>query len=154
MNKALLGLASNVANKQLHMAQAIARLQEICASVNTSSAYETDPVGAPLHPRYLNAVAAIETECGLTDFHRLLKAIEVEHGRTPESKLTGEIPLDIDIVTWNDDILRPRDWERAYFRIGLRELNPSDYTFTINESPSTSKSGGSTLKIGDFNDKL
>ena len=33
-----------------------------------------------------------------------------------------EIPLDLDIVVWNGETLRPQDYDREYFQIGLKEI--------------------------------
>lgn len=44
-------------------------------------------------------------------------------GRTPASKQTGEIPMDIDIIIWNDEIIRPNDYEHEYFKIGWNMIH-------------------------------
>ena len=48
--------------------------------------------------------------------------MEKAAGRFPQSKLSGEVPLDIDIVVWNDEVKRPRDMVQDYMQIGLLEL--------------------------------
>ena len=53
----------------------------------------------------------------------LFKQIEQQSGRTPESKNNGIIPLDIDLLQWNDTILKPEDFRRPYVQSGLLSLS-------------------------------
>lgn len=122
MNTALISLASNTPDKQAQMRTAFEELHEMGIIAETSSIYETAPYGNPRQKNYLNAVAQVSTSIGYNELHEILKKQEQAHGRTPESKQTGEIPLDIDIVVWNGEILRPQDYTRDYFKIGLEEL--------------------------------
>ncbi|HIY48754.1 MAG TPA: 2-amino-4-hydroxy-6-hydroxymethyldihydropteridine diphosphokinase [Candidatus Barnesiella excrementavium] len=122
MNRALISLASNSPDKQGQMERAFAELQAMGIIAETSSIYETAPCGNPRHPNYLNAVARIDTTDEYQALHDTLKALERAHGRTPQSKLSGEIPLDLDIVVWNGETLRPQDYDREYFQIGLKEI--------------------------------
>ncbi|WP_272960994.1 2-amino-4-hydroxy-6-hydroxymethyldihydropteridine diphosphokinase [Barnesiella viscericola] len=122
MNSALISLASNSPDKQGQMEKAFAELQAMGIVAEASSIYETAPCGNPRHPNYLNAVVRIDTSAEYQTLHDTLKAMERAHGRTPQSKLSGEIPLDLDIVVWNGETLRPQDYGREYFQIGLNEI--------------------------------
>ena len=53
---------------------------------------------------------------------KMLKKWEADHGRTMEDTLSGVIKIDLDLVIWNEHILRPKDFERHYFNRGYREL--------------------------------
>ena len=55
---------------------------------------------------------------------RLLEDLEEEAGRTPEGKHQGIVPLDIDVLQWNEQILKPADMKRDYVREALRSLLP------------------------------
>lgn len=125
MNTALISLASNSPDKREQMEQAFAELRAMDLVAESSSIYETAPCGNPRHPNYLNAVARIHTPAEYPVLYDTLKEMERAHGRTPLSKQTGEIPLDIDIVVWNGETLRPQDYDREYFKIGLREIQPA-----------------------------
>lgn len=122
MNTALISLASNSPDKREQMEQAFAELRAMGIVARSSSIYETAPYGNPRHPNYLNAVACIRTAAEYPVLYDTLKEMERAHGRTPQSKLSGEIPLDIDIVVWNGETLRPQDYERDYFKTGLHEI--------------------------------
>lgn len=124
MNTALISLASNSPDKREQMEQAFAELRAMGIVARSSSIYEMAPYGNPRHPNYLNAVACIRTAAEYPVLYDTLKEMERAHGRTPQSKLSGEIPLDIDIVVWNGETLRPQDYERDYFKTGLHEIQP------------------------------
>ena len=126
MNTALISLASNSPDKREQMEQAFAELRAMGIVARSSSIYETAPYGNPRHPNYLNAVACIRTAAEYPVLYDTLKEMERAHGRTPQSKLSGEIPLDIDIVVWNGKTLRPQDYERDYFKTGLHEIQPAE----------------------------
>ena len=113
MNTVLISLASNTPDKLRQMNNAFAA---------SSSIYETVACGSIKSPNYLNAVVKIFTDTDHQELHNVLKTMEKAHGRTPESKLSGKIPLDIDIVVWNGEIIRPQDWKQDYFQTGLKEL--------------------------------
>lgn len=54
---------------------------------------------------------------------RALKQIEFEVGRRPEDKLAERVCLDIDLLVYDDEILKPEDMRRPYIREGVKELN-------------------------------
>lgn len=51
-----------------------------------------------------------------------LKKYEAICGRTPLSKAIGDIPMDLDIVMWNDEIIRDKDFRQEYFQTGWKQL--------------------------------
>ena len=60
----------------------------------------------------------------LDTFATKLKALECHTGRTPEQRKAHPeaIPVDIDLITWDREILKPRDVTRPYLIEGLLEL--------------------------------
>ena len=58
---------------------------------------ETDPVGGPEQPAYLNAVLVGDTTLGPDDLLRRLHEIEADHGRTREVRW-GARTLDLDLI--------------------------------------------------------
>ena len=73
---------------------------------------------------FTDQVAVGETSMELETFATHLKALEHRTGRTPEQrkKHPEAIPVDIDLITWDREILKPRDITRPYLIEGLREL--------------------------------
>jgi len=67
-------------------------------------------------------VAIAYTTLSHSEITPLLKAIEKAAGRSKELKAVGIIPIDIDLIQWNDLVLKPEDLTRSYVRKGLDEL--------------------------------
>lgn len=88
--------------------------------IRFSSFYTTEEVGGGGRT-YLNSVAELRYAGTPATLNTLLKGLERAAGRKPKEE-TAEIALDLDLVVHDDRILRPRDYERAYFRQGFDEL--------------------------------
>lgn len=73
-------------------------------------------------PPYLNCVCYIKTTLSYSELNEKLKLFEQQAGRTPADKAKGRVPLDVDIVVWDSEVVRPADWESGYFQHGLAEL--------------------------------
>ena len=43
-------------------------------------------------------------------------------GRRPEDKTAEKIPLDIDLLVYGNEILKPKDLRREYIQKGVEEL--------------------------------
>lgn len=100
MERVYLGLGSNLADplQQLHAAlAAIARLpgSQLAA---VSSFYTSDPLGPPDQPRYVNAVAAMDTHLTPLELLDALQAIELNQGRVRKDERWGPRTLDLDIL--------------------------------------------------------
>ena len=97
-----------------------------------SAIYETDPVGGPEQPAYLNVVFVGETTLEPHALLACVQAIESAWHRTREVRW-GPRTLDIDIITMgetmvNSDVLtlpHPRAHERAFVCAPLLDADPS-----------------------------
>ena len=123
MNQAIIGLASNRTDGNILLQQAIEILTHTSVSVKFSTCYSTAPVGTHSKNDYWNCVGIVESELDFEKLKQHYKEMEKDAGRQPDSKQTGDVPLDIDIVVWNEKIIRPRDYEQDYFQKGLIQLN-------------------------------
>ena len=45
------------------------------------------------------------------------------NGRTPDSKKEGRIPLDIDLLSYDQQVLKPEDWQKEYVRLAFRHAS-------------------------------
>lgn len=97
------------------------------SNIQISSTYTT-PEHSGRHPDYVNAVASAYSDSSADKLTSLFKHREQQAGRTIESKQTGLVPLDIDLLVYGDTILRPRDMTRDHTLIGLRQLNDRKIT--------------------------
>ena len=93
---------------------------------------ETEPWGYADQPRFLNAVAELETDEPPRALLARLLEIERELGRTREGPRYGPRTIDLDLLLYGDDRLdepglglpHPRLHERAFVLEPLAELAP------------------------------
>jgi 2-amino-4-hydroxy-6-hydroxymethyldihydropteridine diphosphokinase len=96
---AYVALGSNVGDRSAHLALARERLAALPRSrlLAVSSVEETEPIGPVTQGRYLNQMAAVETELQPEELLDALHAIEREAGRARRVRW-GPRTLDLDIV--------------------------------------------------------
>ncbi|MDR3772493.1 MAG: 2-amino-4-hydroxy-6-hydroxymethyldihydropteridine diphosphokinase [Terracidiphilus sp.] len=126
-------LASWMGTPEATLAAAAVRLESLGRVARRSSLYSTEPVGFAEQPRFVNAVAALETDLEPRALLKGLLAIEQEFGRDREAGFAnGPRTLDLDILLFGDlkisepglDIPHPRLTERAFVLIPLCEIAP------------------------------
>lgn len=131
MVTAYLGLGANLGDRLANLQRAVDLLTELpgVAVTRSSRVYETDPVGGPDQPEYLNAVVEIRTDLPP---HALLGAclgVEARIGRV-RSERWGPRPIDVDLLTYADRTIddpdlvvpHPRMHERGFVLVPLAEL--------------------------------
>ncbi|MFZ6050195.1 2-amino-4-hydroxy-6-hydroxymethyldihydropteridine diphosphokinase [Pseudomonas sp. CR3202] len=100
MERVYIGLGSNLAEPVSQLRGALAALANLPQTrlATVSSLYASDPLGPPDQPRYVNAVAALDT--GLTPLQLLdeLQTIELAQGRVRKDERWGPRTLDLDIL--------------------------------------------------------
>ena len=122
LNHAILSIGTNHPDRDSRITDAIQWLTGTFRVQSCSEVYEMPAINGTDRP-YLNAVAAIATDTCLPEFIDLLKCYEAQCGRTPQSKAAGVIPIDIDVIIWNDTIMRPREFAYDYFTKGYGQLS-------------------------------
>ena len=112
-----------------------------------SGFYDTEPVGGPEQPAYVNAVLTAMTTLSPTSLLRELHGVEARFGRTREV-LWGARTLDLDLIQYGDPasgtdvtsersslrLPHPRAHERAFVLVPWLEVDPA-----------------ATLRVGDRN---
>lgn len=122
MNKALICIGSNTSNRKAILCDTLKYLQQEGHIEASSSCYETPATGHSTSPSYLNCVLLLNTPVDYETLKYRFKIRETEAGRTPEAKIAGTVSLDIDIVIWNDLIIKPDDLNQTYMKQGLKEI--------------------------------
>lgn len=82
----------------------------------------TGPSHSGIGADYANCVVEGSLTMTLADLAALCRRMEREAGRTPQSKEQGIMPLDVDIVVWNGEVLRAFDYGSDHFRRGFTTL--------------------------------
>lgn len=125
LHRFVLTLGSNSEpDKHLSLAQAGLRALAVERLI-FSPARQSAPISFGLSDAlFTDQVAVGETSMDLDTFTAELKALECHTGRTPEQRKAHPeaIPVDIDLITWDREILKPRDVTRPYLLEGLLEL--------------------------------
>ncbi|MDE6237161.1 MAG: 2-amino-4-hydroxy-6-hydroxymethyldihydropteridine diphosphokinase [Muribaculaceae bacterium] len=120
-SKVILSFGSNCGMREEQLRAAISFCHDFFYNIAVSSIYETPEVHGQGDP-YLNAVMRGETELTEEELSKVLKDYEYSSRRDEEARRKGVVPIDIDIVKWEDRIIRPWDYDQEFFRIGYREV--------------------------------
>ena len=121
MTKVIISIGSNAPDRDVRMEKAVGWLSGVLDRCRVSDVYET-PEYSGRYPSYFNCVAEGFTSLEVDRLNELLKDYERSEGRTSESKLTGIVPVDLDIVEYDGVVLREVEFNREYFAIGYRQL--------------------------------
>lgn len=121
MTKLYLSVGSNFGSKKDNVARALDWLRNTLVNTRCSSIYETPEIHG-YGPSYFNAVIEGLTDMPLSKFNYTLKDYEIKSGRTPEAKERKEVIIDLDIVMWDSEVIRPEDFKRQFFQKGYQEI--------------------------------
>jgi 2-amino-4-hydroxy-6-hydroxymethyldihydropteridine diphosphokinase len=136
MPRAFVGLGSNLGDREATIRAAVAELgaAEGVELVSISSLVDTEPVGFTDQPRFLNGVAALETELPARQLLELLLAVESRFGRDRAAvPAQGPRTLDLDLLIYGEAqidepglrVPHPRLHERIFVLEPLAELDPA-----------------------------
>jgi 2-amino-4-hydroxy-6-hydroxymethyldihydropteridine diphosphokinase len=130
---AYVGLGSNLGDRDANLRAALERLAAL-GEARVSTIRETDPVGVTEQPKFLNAVAELETALPARELLDHLLEIERDLGRdrTKEERW-GPRTIDLDLLLYGDDVIdepgltvpHPRLAERHFVLEPLYELDPA-----------------------------
>lgn len=101
MNTAIVMLGSNF-NPELNLELVKEKLSDYFDITKQSNILVNKPVGNKYKNDFHNQALKLLSVETAEETRYIFKKIEIEMGRTPESKAKGEIPIDIDLIFWND----------------------------------------------------
>jgi 2-amino-4-hydroxy-6-hydroxymethyldihydropteridine diphosphokinase len=116
---AYIGLGSNLGDRGENLRRALERL----GAARVSTIQETDPVGVTEQPRFLNAVAELET--GLPPRALLDRLLEIERdlGRDRESEERwGPRTIDLDLLLYDDEVIDEPGLTVPHLRLAERRF--------------------------------
>lgn len=130
MAQVFLGVGSNIERERCITA-GLDALRGLFGELTLSSVYDSAAVGFEGQP-FLNLVAMVSTELSLAELAAILRRIEVEHGRPANAPRFSARHLDIDILTFDNEVgllhgvQLPRDeiLDNAFVLCPLAELSP------------------------------
>lgn len=129
--KAFIGLGANLGEREASLRGALSLLAKEpgVRLLAYSGLYETEPVGYRHQPRFLNAVACLETALAPEKLLDVLLGIEQAFGRRRTIRW-GPRTLDLDLLLYGERrvhsdrliVPHPRLFERAFVLVPLLEL--------------------------------
>jgi len=123
--RVLMGSNSNATTALTEAREKLERAfpEDILFSENLESvAVNKDGNTTSVSANYLNALCLAKTELALGDVQSLLKKMEEEMGRV-RGLASGLVSIDLDLVEWNGEIVRPNEAAQSYYQECLKSLN-------------------------------
>ena len=143
MTKAVIALGGNIGESQSILRDAINAISELPHTKleAVSNLYETDPIGGPEQPKYLNAAVLVSTQLAPAELLSELHEIENIYGRTRDIHW-GPRTLDLDLIDFegfvaNDPELtipHPRAHDREFVLAPWADVAP-DWKITVPDFP-------------------
>ena len=137
MSIAYISLGSNLGDREAQLRGALQLIGERAGTVRkVSSFHDTAPVGPIAQPRFLNAVAEVETALPPEELMRTLLAIELALGRDRKNSVPkGPRSIDLDLLLYDQVILdtpeltlpHPAMHERKFVLAPLVEIAPDAF---------------------------
>ena len=130
MAEVFLSIGSNI-EREKNIASAVESLQKRFGRLTLSSVYDTEAVGFEGAPFY-NMVVGFESDLSVVEIVKILKEIEMQHGRQRSSEKFSARALDLDLILYGDLILneehlqlpRPELMDYAFMLEPLAEVAP------------------------------
>lgn len=126
-----ISIGSNI-DKDINILSSLKALTKVFGDIQVSSIYESEAVGFA-GDNFYNLVVSFQSELPAKQAAKLLKKIELDHGRTRESQKFSARTLDLDLILYGSEIINdgrlqiPRDdIERYAFVLEpLAEIAPT-----------------------------
>lgn len=112
-HQCLLSIGSNTGCR-MQLAAARRALADTFPGISFSQAMETEAVGRGMRTPFCNQLARCSTLLPVESVRDILKDIERHAGRRPNDKAQGVVRLDIDVLVYDNLVLKPDDMRREY----------------------------------------
>lgn len=108
MGRVFIGIGSNLGDRLATISRAVGALAgtDRVRVLQLAPIYETEPVGGPPQDKFLNTVVEVETSLTPQQLLRQLQRVERELGRTPSAARWGPREIDLDILFYDDAVVR------------------------------------------------
>lgn len=115
MHPILLSIGSNTYAER-NIAKARRMLELHFPGIQFTPALHSKPYGEKYKRRFLNILAKTTSADTAQHICLTLKDMEKQMGRKLDDKEKGRVVIDMDLVMYDHEILRPTDYERSYVR--------------------------------------
>lgn len=121
----LICLGSNT-NREQNILFAQKELKRYFETITFSKEQDTAPLFYTNRARFTNQVASISTPLSIEEITTIFKRIEAYVGRLPQDKTNEIVKLDIDLLTYDELVLKEKDLKREYIIVGINELKTKE----------------------------
>ncbi|MBK6283144.1 MAG: 2-amino-4-hydroxy-6-hydroxymethyldihydropteridine diphosphokinase [Draconibacterium sp.] len=121
MNSVIIGIGSNI-DAECNIGKMLDILKTNVEVVKVSAMMKTKPIGIEDQPDFMNGAVKIKTNMELDELTKLLKSIEDKMGRDRTSPKFGPRNIDLDIATWNGEIVDKDYYTRDFLQKSVDEL--------------------------------
>lgn len=115
MHKVLISLAANCDHEK-NLSEARRRLEQVLSSITYTHELFTEPISSSSQTPYLNQLATGLTDLSADELCQWFKDTEIQMGRTEEVRRSGLVPIDLDLMQYDNEHYHLRDWERKYIK--------------------------------------
>lgn len=131
MTRGYISIGSNI-NKDVHIPASLRALEQVFGKLTVSSIYESEAVGFAGDVFY-NLVVGFDSDLEVKAVAKQLRQIELDNGRTPDSRKFAARTLDLDLILYGELIVNdgrlqiPRDEIEHYAFVlePLAEIAPA-----------------------------
>lgn len=113
MHTILLSIGSNIYSKNN-----IDKARRMLSHIFPDIAFTQHVMSEPYDEKYLfpfrNILGVFQSELSPEEIVEKLKLVEYSMGRSPKDKALGKVIIDIDLIKYGDEVLRPEDYQRSY----------------------------------------
>lgn len=121
MLSVVISVGSNCGDRKANVEEALRWLKSLLMQTKCSPVYET-PCALESGTPYMNAVISGFYEGVGYELNDRLKMKEHEMGRNADCRSRGEVPVDMDIVMENGEVVKEWDFRQKFFQIGYSSL--------------------------------
>lgn len=113
MRKILISIGTNT-QAPYNMNRAKSILQSYFPTIQFTIEIENKPFGQNYKQWFLNTLGYFKSDLSKNEIISRCKNIEKTMGRLVEHKSEGKVIIDIDLIQWGDEIIKPNDFKRSY----------------------------------------
>ncbi len=126
MHKVLLSIGSNT-QARFNIKRAKCILQKQFPSIRFTDDIESEPYGSGFTNLFVNTLGYFESDLNKDELIAHFKDIERNMGREIEDKAKGKVIIDIDLIKWDNEVIKPEDFERSYMRDLLESVKDKGF---------------------------
>lgn len=118
---AVFSIGSNCGDRYSQVEKGIHWLSSILSDFHCSHIYASPDCHGGFR-EYINAVVKGSTSLSPEQLEKHCKQFEISNGRDSVARTAGDVPVDIDLVVYDNVILRPKDFACEFFKIGYESI--------------------------------